>query len=78
MAFCSNCGQKLVDGAKFCYECGTKVNDAMPSNGERRRIIYDGDIHKCPNCGEMIAPHRACPACGFYKGKEVVSKKSEE
>lgn len=33
---------------------------------------------KCPNCGEMIAPHRACPACGFYKGKEVVSKKSEE
>lgn len=32
---------------------------------------------KCPNCGEMIAPHRACPACGFYKGKEV-SKKSEE
>lgn len=33
---------------------------------------------KCSNCGEMIAPHRACPACGFYKGKEVVAQKSED
>ena len=33
---------------------------------------------KCTNCGEMIAPHRACPACGFYKGKEVVSTKTED
>ncbi len=28
----------------------------------------------CPNCKEMIRPHRACPKCGFYKGKNVVSK----
>lgn len=33
---------------------------------------------KCTNCGEMIAPHRVCPACGFYKGKEVKSQKTEE
>ena len=32
---------------------------------------------KWPNCGEMIRPHRACPNCGFYKGKEVVSKDAE-
>lgn len=25
MAFCINCGHQLVDGAKFCHECGTKV-----------------------------------------------------
>lgn len=35
------------------------------------------DTTKCPNCGEMIRPHRACPKCGFYKGKEVVSKDAE-
>ncbi len=23
--FCSNCGNKLIDGAKFCSECGAKV-----------------------------------------------------
>ena len=25
-AFCPNCGAKLADGAKFCVECGTKLN----------------------------------------------------
>lgn len=33
---------------------------------------------KCANCGSMIAPHRACPECGFYKGKEVKPQKTEE
>lgn len=28
-------------------------------------------IVPCPNCGEMMVPHRACPACGFYKGVQV-------
>ncbi|MBQ0134091.1 MAG: 50S ribosomal protein L32 [Clostridiales bacterium] len=27
---------------------------------------------KCPNCGAYLLPHRACKACGFYKGREVV------
>ena len=27
---------------------------------------------KCPNCGEAIKPHRVCPKCGFYKGKEEI------
>ena len=26
MAFCINCGQELIDGAKFCANCGAKVN----------------------------------------------------
>ena len=26
----------------------------------------------CPQCGEFKMPHRACKACGYYKGKEVV------
>jgi large subunit ribosomal protein L32 len=26
----------------------------------------------CPNCHEPKQPHRVCPRCGFYKGKQVV------
>ena len=66
MAFCMNCGQKLVDGAKFCFECGAKVNDSVPSNGACRRIVYDGELHKCPNCGELLNAFEAtCSMCGY-------------
>ena len=32
MAFCSNCGAKLEEGARFCPECGTSV-EAAPKAG---------------------------------------------
>jgi len=28
----------------------------------------------CKKCGELIAPHTVCSACGFYDGKEVIKK----
>ncbi len=27
----------------------------------------------CPNCQAKTVAHRVCPACGFYKGKEVIA-----
>jgi large subunit ribosomal protein L32 len=27
----------------------------------------------CPNCEEPMISHRMCPACGHYKGREVVA-----
>ncbi len=29
----------------------------------------------CPECGEVKLPHRACPQCGHYKGREVIEGK---
>ena len=26
----------------------------------------------CPNCNEPMVPHRACPHCGYYKGRKVL------
>ncbi len=26
----------------------------------------------CPNCQEPRLPHRVCPKCGHYKGREIV------
>ena len=29
-------------------------------------------ITNCPNCREPKLPHRACPHCGYYKGRAVL------
>ena len=29
-------------------------------------------LSECPNCHERKLPHRACPKCGYYKGREVI------
>ena len=26
----------------------------------------------CSQCHERIVPHRACPHCGFYRGRQVI------
>jgi large subunit ribosomal protein L32 len=26
----------------------------------------------CPQCKSRIAPHRVCPSCGYYAGREVI------
>ncbi|MBN1381594.1 MAG: 50S ribosomal protein L32 [Deltaproteobacteria bacterium] len=31
----------------------------------------------CPQCNEPKLPHHACPNCGTYKGREVVSFEKE-
>lgn len=32
-------------------------------------------LSECPNCHERKLPHRACPKCGYYKGREVLEVK---
>lgn len=27
---------------------------------------------KCPSCGALCMPHRACPECGKYNGRTVI------
>lgn len=64
MTFCINCGQELVEGAKFCACCGKAVNDSNSTS--QRKIVYDGEIHKCPSCGEMLESFTVnCPSCGY-------------
>ena len=68
MAFCTKCGHQLADGAKFCFECGAKVNHPFTSHSESRKSVYDGEIYRCPNCGDVLDAYESiCEACGYER-----------
>ncbi len=45
---------------------------------DKRRANHDRvsapNLIPCQNCSAPMVPHRVCPACGFYKGKEVIAE----
>ena len=45
------------------------------SKRDKRRTHQKLDapnLSECPECGEAKLPHHACPACGYYKGRQVI------
>ena len=30
-------------------------------------------MSECPTCKEPKLPHRVCPHCGYYKGKQTIN-----
>jgi len=51
-----------------------------PSKRDMRRANHDKvtpvQLAACQNCGEATLPHRACAACGHYKGRKAVPTKT--
>ena len=35
-------------------------------------------VSKCPKCGASKRSHRACPECGYYGDRQVLTVKTEE
>jgi DNA-directed RNA polymerase subunit RPC12/RpoP len=71
--YCSNCGKKLSDDAKFCDGCGAKVIADTPAINKIEKEIKDGKVFKCPYCGEIL-PYDAvrCSSCGNeIRGREA-------
>ncbi len=36
------------------------------------KLNMPGNVN-CPQCHEPKLPHRVCPECGYYKGKQVLN-----
>jgi large subunit ribosomal protein L32 len=39
--------------------------------------IAPKSLSTCSRCSYRRPPHRVCPNCGYYDGREVVSKEDE-
>ena len=49
---CPKCGTVLPEGAKFCFGCGTKIEESV------------SDQITCPHCGALTPKGKFCMACG--------------
>ena len=34
-------------------------------------------VQKCAQCGALAQPHRVCAACGYYKGRQVLTVEAD-
>ena len=49
--------------------------------GRKRRTHWKvavPSLSVCPQCKKSIIPHRVCPFCGYYKGKQGIEFKVKE
>lgn len=76
--FCPYCGTKLDVGARFCKHCGesvetkidvgskTQQKNRVEPNPSQRKAVYEGYLHKCPSCGQILESFVShCPTCGY-------------
>lgn len=79
MAYCPNCGTKLVDGDVFCGNCGKRIEAAAApcepvfsqaptgeSESPTKETKPKSSITRCPACGEIVDKNAViCPSCGY-------------
>lgn len=75
--FCKNCGESMVQkqqasDANTAYEPPKaetrqpKVEPVKEDPRTKRKTVYDGELHKCPNCGELLKSFTTvCPTCAY-------------
>ncbi len=79
MAYCPNCGTKLVNGDVFCGNCGKRIEAAATpcepvfsqapteeTESPTKEAKPNSGITRCPACGEIVDKNAViCPSCGF-------------
>lgn len=56
----------------------TKKKYFKARQGERRSHLHleQPPMNECPQCHSPKMPHRVCPTCGTYNGREVIKIKA--
>lgn len=54
-----------------------KRRHSKARRGKRRshQALSAKTFSECPECHQPVIPHRVCPACGHYKGRQVMEVK---
>ena len=49
------------------------AKSATRSRRSANMQITSNGLVECPQCHELKEPHKVCPTCGFYKGRQVLT-----
>ncbi|MBT05543.1 MAG: 50S ribosomal protein L32 [Rhodospirillaceae bacterium] len=50
-----------------------KVTRSRRDKRRSHHSLSQINLVECSNCGELKRAHHMCSACGYYRGREVVS-----
>ena len=53
----------------------SKIRHRVASWARKHKVAFS---RPCESCGEAAQPHRVCPACGTYKGRQVLTINTDE
>lgn len=67
--FCKSCGEAVGGVAHSSPKTETRARttheEPLAGNPTERKTVYEGYVHKCPSCGEVLhAFVTNCPSCG--------------
>jgi large subunit ribosomal protein L32 len=48
-----------------------KTSKSRRDKRRAQRRLEAPRVNLCPQCGQPKRPHRVCPTCGMYNGREV-------
>lgn len=75
--FCKNCGKSMIQNQQGTEATAfseppkidtqqTKAEPVKEDTRAKRKTVYDGELHKCPNCGELLKSFTTvCPTCAY-------------
>ncbi len=49
-----------------------KTSQARRDRRRSHDALEAPGVNTCPQCHSFKLPHRVCPTCGTYKGREII------
>jgi large subunit ribosomal protein L32 len=55
-----------------------RKSKSRTKRGRSHQALKKLKLIKCSKCGKPTLPHRVCPFCGSYQGKEIIKFKTKK
>jgi large subunit ribosomal protein L32 len=55
-----------------------KISKGRKNRRRAHDAIGSPGLVACPNCRAKMMPHRVCPTCGQYRGRQVIALQNKK